>query len=121
MYNCFTNTKITGSYSFVESGQSWLSINRSNAIPGSFSAIFANNSQFESSWIGIFFWLKVTKKKLNMTKKSYLWSNCSLVLTSQIGLVAVQDTNPALAAEIIWTNGVSGVAKLSLQKFFTCE
>ncbi len=114
MYNCLTNTKITGSYSFIESDQSWLSINRSNAIPGSFSAIFANNSQFESSWIGVFFWLKITKK-------SYLWSNCSLVLTNQIGLVAVQDTNPALAAEIIWTNGVSGVAKLSLQKFFTCE
>jgi len=53
--------------------------------------------------------------------RSYLWSNWSLVLTNQIGLVAVQETKPALAAATMWTNGVSGAVKFSLQKFLTVE
>lgn len=52
---------------------------------------------------------------------SYLWSNCNLVLTNHIGLVAVLETIPAAAAETMWTGGVSGDRKLSLHEFFTVE
>ena len=48
----------------------------------------------------------------------YLWSNWSLVLTNQIGFVAVLETKPAAAAEQICTGGVSRSLKRLVTKAF---